>query len=46
MGTGLASERRVAHRRLDRDQLVLSHYVIDGIGGAIAVTEAILGLQT
>ncbi len=24
--------------------LVLSHYVIDGIGGAIAVTEAILGL--
>lgn len=24
--------------------LVLSHYVIDGIGGAIAVTEAIMGL--
>jgi hypothetical protein len=24
--------------------LVLSHYVIDGIGGAVAVTEAILGL--
>lgn len=25
--------------------LVLSHYVIDGIGGAVAVTEAILGLE-
>lgn len=25
--------------------LVLSHYVIDGIGAAVAVTEAVLGLQ-
>ncbi|MGB3484685.1 MAG: hypothetical protein WBB07_21020 [Mycobacterium sp.] len=25
--------------------LVLSHYVIDGIGGAVAVTEAILGMS-
>ena len=25
--------------------LVLSHYVIDGIGGAVAVTEAVLGMS-